>query len=693
MTIPATFDAPIPANDAPAFGPEVPVQGAPPATDQQPGAVGPLAFALEYASMGFRVLPLHSTDGGGRCSCSSIDCPSPGAHPRTTSGLGDASRDPVVIGGWWDRWPQSGVAMATGEASDGMWVLAVDALTPSGGGRDGRAALRLLEEQHAPLPATLSAETGEGGLHLWWRMPAGVSVPKSRAGIPIGDAAAGLHLCATGDFVVAPSGNNSCGRPAWSNVVFPVAVAPPWLCALVAVEAVTGPDTRSQTHQTQLASAFALRERAGLAAPTSEATAPGSGTATDVAMPIAETSAPSEPRTPEIPVLLSSLTVGEAGRKLVARLDRLSRGRAGFSWPGGGTKRARPTVRKAQPGALLPPDDGQRPADWSDLHAKIGDLYADDLMVLVGSTGRGKTGFGVNYAENVATDGHPVLYMSCELGVEELAARFLAMRQRAQASESVGWASILRGGVDLDEVAQAIRHLEADCPALYLWAPAAKDRNPRALRAMVRTIADYHGGAPPLVVVDYLQRLSAAPKGGEDRRAGVATASGDLRAVSRPDAQDGYPGAAVVALSSTARGNYQHFTTANSLRVAFHGGLKAAEGPQQDTLRYCPPVELVGMGKESGEIEYDASLVLCLTCDKTSTNASSPGVLIVAKARAGTVGEVGMSFDGVRGLWTGSELPCLLEPPKRTTTAATSRQAAPTNRTGAPTKRSRHGAE
>lgn len=363
--------------------------------------------------------------------------------------------------------------------------------------------------------------------------------------------------------------------------------------------------------------------------------------------------------------MLAPWTVAEAGQRLVGRLERLAAGLAGYPWPGCGAEPERPAGWKAAPGALLPRDDGHRPADWKELHRKIGPLYADDLVVLVGPTGRGKTGWAVTLAENVATARRPVLYMSCELGVEELAARFLAMRQRAEGWDSIGWASILRGAVELPEVTQAIQRLEADCPALYLWAPASKDRNPGALREMVKALADCHGGAAPLVVVDYLQRLSAAAEGSDDRRAGVAAASGELRAVSRPDGPDGYPGAAVVALSSTARANYEHFTDANALRVAFNGGWKAAEGAREGgSPKWSPPVELVGMGKESGEIEYDASLVLCLTCNKPSPGLAAPGVLVVSKARAGTPCEVGLSFDGARGLWTGAGLPPMLEQAK-----------------------------
>jgi len=39
--------------------------------------------ALRYAALGWRVLPLHTPDASGVCSCGREDCPKPGKHPRT----------------------------------------------------------------------------------------------------------------------------------------------------------------------------------------------------------------------------------------------------------------------------------------------------------------------------------------------------------------------------------------------------------------------------------------------------------------------------------------------------------------------------------------------------------------------------------------------------------------------------------
>jgi hypothetical protein len=60
------------------------------------------AAALAYATLGYRVLPLHhpappnAVQGRGmRCSCSDPACGAVGKHPLTPHGLMDATSDPV----------------------------------------------------------------------------------------------------------------------------------------------------------------------------------------------------------------------------------------------------------------------------------------------------------------------------------------------------------------------------------------------------------------------------------------------------------------------------------------------------------------------------------------------------------------------------------------------------------------------
>ena len=193
-----------------------------------------LTAALEYAAQGLSVLPLHSADREGRCSCGSRDCHSPGKHPRTVNGVKDATQDPEIIRGWWARWPGAWLGIATGAASAGLWVLDIDTHAPAGGGLTGPEAVALLEDQHGRLPVTDWATTGSGGSHLWWRMPPGRELPRNRVALSVQGQACGIDVRSSGGYVVAPpSGHYSGGSYVWERRET-VAEAPLWLCDLVA---------------------------------------------------------------------------------------------------------------------------------------------------------------------------------------------------------------------------------------------------------------------------------------------------------------------------------------------------------------------------------------------------------------------------------------------------------------------------
>ena len=341
---------------------------------------------------------------------------------------------------------------------------------------------------------------------------------------------------------------------------------------------------------------------------------------------------------------LAPWTVGEAGRRLFDRLEREGR-ESPMAWPGCAPGwppvdgRDAPQLRDGEPPRVEP---------WNRLWRMVGPPRTDWLAVLVGPTGRGKSGWALTMAEAVAGGGTPVLVMSCEMGADELLARLVSLRAPQPAP---AWRDVLRGAVKRNALAEAVAQLDRAAPALYLWAPDAAGRTPKALADMVRHLTVKHG-TTPLVVLDYVQRLAL----GEDRRVAVADLSGKLRGITRPGKD--YPGCAMLVLSSTARSNYEHFNHPSDLLRAHRGGYKyAGETRNGERWDYKPPVPLEGMGKESGELEYDAPVVLCLTCepppetDRPGRPAQRVGALVVAKNRAGPTGWAPVWFDGPTGRW------------------------------------------
>lgn len=114
-------------------------------------------FALQYASQGWPVIPVHSFLEDA-CTCGDEGCRSPGKHPLTANGVKDASVDPTVIRRWMDE--TSGLANIGIATGDGLIVVDIDAKS---GGLESLAAL---PQRHGELPPTKTVATGGGGKHL-----------------------------------------------------------------------------------------------------------------------------------------------------------------------------------------------------------------------------------------------------------------------------------------------------------------------------------------------------------------------------------------------------------------------------------------------------------------------------------------------------------------------------------------------
>src|SRR5665647_1464373 len=160
--------------------------------------------AQAYAAAGLPVFPVHTVRDDGRCSCGKRDCQRPGKHPRTTRGLKDASTDKDQINAWWQRWPDAGVAIATGAA--GLVVIDVDV-------KDGRAGLEnwltLVAELGPELEDTAMVRTPSGGLHAYFRTGA------RELSTSAGTVAPGIDVRAQGGYVIAPPSRRLTDEYAW----------------------------------------------------------------------------------------------------------------------------------------------------------------------------------------------------------------------------------------------------------------------------------------------------------------------------------------------------------------------------------------------------------------------------------------------------------------------------------------------
>ncbi len=157
-----------------------------------------LTAALRYAAQEFRVLPIHTRERNGICSCGKPKCQNIGKHPRTKNGWKDASADPKVIKDWWRRWPRANVGIVTG-ATTGIVVLDVD---PRHG---GEKSLEELLRTYGPIPTTWMCHTGGGGRHFYFKHPGGTFRNKPSL-LP------GIDLRGDGGYIVAPPSLHATGQ-------------------------------------------------------------------------------------------------------------------------------------------------------------------------------------------------------------------------------------------------------------------------------------------------------------------------------------------------------------------------------------------------------------------------------------------------------------------------------------------------
>lgn len=165
-----------------------------------------------------------------------------------------------------------------------------------------------------------------------------------------------------------------------------------------------------------------------------------------------------------------------------------------------------------------------------------GGLRGKALYTVPAGTSLGKTTFALQMAENISAAGNDVLYISLEMGAEELIAKGLSrhtflldespMRRNAKTaygiSDGTRWAAYSEAELDL--IVKATEAYRARSENLYFyegaWASAAGSEPTTALD-VVRAIEKHHEmtGRFPVVIVDYVQILAPRDPKATDKQA------------------------------------------------------------------------------------------------------------------------------------------------------------------------------
>ena len=265
-------------------------------------------------------------------------------------------------------------------------------------------------------------------------------------------------------------------------------------------------------------------------------------------------------------------------------------------------------IKRGQEGGLTGIASG-----FTELDRVTSGWQKSDLVIIAARPGMGKTAFVVSAMRNAAVDfNQPVAIFSLEMSSVQLVNRLISAEAELESEkikkgklQNYEWEQLLS---KTEKLSKAPIFID-DTPALTIL----------ELRAKCRRLKSQHD--VQLIIIDYLQLMSADARGGGNREQEIATISRALKGLAK---ELNVP---VIALSQLSRA------------VETRGGDKR---PQLSDLR------------ESGSIEQDADMVMFLyrpeyygiTEDENQLPTTGMGEVIIAKHRNGSLENVKLKFIG-----------------------------------------------
>lgn len=261
--------------------------------------------------------------------------------------------------------------------------------------------------------------------------------------------------------------------------------------------------------------------------------------------------------------------------------------------------------------------------------------------VLVAGTGVGKSTWALQLALHAARAGTPVAYVGLELDDTQIALRLVADVAKLRWSDLYTGAGAAKNEKDRDKARAAADSLRG--LPFYVEHGSPMGWSAADLQSLADRMRKSHPGeAPMLLVLDFLQVLGAEPEAGrQELRERIGRAAYVARQIARTH------NAAVLVISSLARGSYN---AADLLEQAKPIAEKTKrEGGLVLERRLLNPDAIVGLGKESGEIEYAAdSVTVALRVRDLPADDDSRVLFALPKLRAGRESWCELMFNGAR---------------------------------------------
>lgn len=286
---------------------------------------------------------------------------------------------------------------------------------------------------------------------------------------------------------------------------------------------------------------------------------------------------------------------------------------------------------------------------WADFNEQLpGGGYWPGAHVLVAGTGFGKT----TATKQIALHAAVVQKVPCGIAGLEIDPIQGALRlagELAKESWSKAWAGELKDARPRQKMRDTEAQLQ-DLP-IYLESGAANGWPVSELRKFAERLREAHPDGPLLIVVDFLQLIGPEPGvGRQELRERIGRAAYEARMIA-VDLK-----ATVLLISSVARESYSKVSGWEILKEA-GVDIDEAEGEKTVLDRFIrSPDQLVGLGKESGEIEFAADTVTVGISlprpkkpkGKNAIELKRQVVIAVAKLRFGSTGWCSLLFNGFR---------------------------------------------
>ena len=238
---------------------------------------------------------------------------------------------------------------------------------------------------------------------------------------------------------------------------------------------------------------------------------------------------------------------------------------------------------------------------------QLSGLQENQLIIVAGKTGMGKTSFALNIVEHVGiVVNRPVAIFSLEMSRDQIGARLMCGRAMVDSQKS-------RIGQLTDEDYQKLADAMAPFDASKIYIDDTPNTGPTEILAKLRRFKHQQGDLG-LVVIDYLQLMSLGGRV-ENRQLEIAQITRSLKIMARELS------CPVMVLSQLRR----------------VGDARANQPPQLSDLR------------ESGSIEQDADVVIFLHRDDYFNTEGEPtgrSRIIIAKQRSGPTGSIEVKWRG-----------------------------------------------